>query len=130
MATSSQIDIVTEHYLIACLWADCPEGTYPRATKQAKEKARLDCEKFINLCGSLFDDAMERRSVGYGAHLDCEGKAEAAFGHDYYMTRQGHGVGFWDRKELDADGLGDKLSALCRHDECYPEFYRGWLYLN
>lgn len=35
-------------------------------------------------------------------------------GRDFWFTRNGHGVGFWDRQQLDAEGLGDKLSALCR----------------
>lgn len=34
-------------------------------------------------------------------------------GRDFWFTSNGHGVGFWDRRELQAGGLGDKLSALC-----------------
>lgn len=44
-------------------------------------------------------------------------------GNDYWYTRNGHGVGFWDRKELDAEGLGDKLSAACRYRSV--DMYRG-----
>ena len=35
-------------------------------------------------------------------------------GRDFWFTRNGHGVGFWDRKELETDGLGDKLSEAAR----------------
>lgn len=36
-------------------------------------------------------------------------------GRDFWFTRCGHGVGFWDRKELDTpDGIGEALSAACR----------------
>jgi hypothetical protein len=38
-------------------------------------------------------------------------------GRDLWYTSQGHGVGFWDRDELEADDLGDKLSNLCRYHE-------------
>lgn len=31
-------------------------------------------------------------------------------GRDYWFTRNHHGVGFWDRSELDADDLGKALS--------------------
>lgn len=61
---------------------------------------------------------------------DCEGfKTSAAFdilraiergltperiGCDLFLTSQGHGSGFWDRRELDADGLGERLSTAAR----------------
>ncbi len=132
MATKEQIATVAKHYLIACIFTDAPEGTHPRATIAAVKKAYEDCSAFIEACGPLFDMAMAQFSEGYGAHPDA-GSAEAAFGHDFWLTRQGHGTGFWDRKEL-GDKLGKLLTKLCgfRTDFCevYPEFYRGWLYFN
>ena len=72
---------------------------------------------------------MERAADGYGSHPDA-GSAEAAFGHDLWLTTRGHGIGFWDRDELEADGLGDRLTEACeRFGEPQPQFYRGWLYL-
>ena len=44
--------------------------------------------------------------------------SEEQAGCDFWFTRNGHGVGFWDRKELEG-GLGDSLSNLC-----------GWKYRN
>lgn len=69
-------------------------------------------------------------------------------GRDYWFTRNGHGVGFWDRKELEpqgeewealqrpldtwspaesalharlkAESLGERLSAACRYSEVSP----------
>lgn len=38
-------------------------------------------------------------------------------GRDFWFTRNGHGVGFWDRPQLDAGNLGDRLSAACRGRE-------------
>lgn len=41
-------------------------------------------------------------------------------GRDLWLTRNGHGAGFWDRKELDfrlpghAESIGDELSAAAR----------------
>ena len=32
-------------------------------------------------------------------------------GHDFWLTRNGHGVGFWDR---DLDEIGDKLTAISK----------------
>lgn len=42
-------------------------------------------------------------------------------GHDFWLTRNGHGAGFWDR---DNGELGDKLSAIAHSfGECYA--YQG-----
>jgi len=44
-------------------------------------------------------------------------------GRDFWFTRNGRGVGFWDRAQLDAGKLGDKLSDACRHRGV--DVYRG-----
>lgn len=46
---------------------------------------------------------------GKGAYAKADGRGYRhgeAVGHDFWMTRNGHGVGFWDR------GLGDEGDAL------------------
>ena len=48
---------------------------------------------------------------------DRDGYTPERAGHDYWLTRNGHGTGFWDRDELDADGLGDRLSDAARYSE-------------
>lgn len=138
MATYKQIETVTRHFIIAALWADCEEGTSPRAPRATQEKAREFCAAFIAKNEALFIEAMDRKSEGYGSHPDA-GSPEAAFGHDLWLTIQGHGVGFWDRTELEnldpednGVTLGDKLTAACEpyHYKLTPEFYRGWLYIH
>ncbi len=64
---------------------------------------RKECEAFYAANTALLDEACDR--TGYGA--------ESA-GHDFWLTRNGHGVGFWDRIELAHDGLGDKLTEACK----------------
>jgi len=39
------------------------------------------------------------------------GRTMESFGHDFWLTRQGHGAGFWDRGMGD---LGNKLTALAK----------------
>lgn len=70
-----------------------------------------DCAKFQTEHAGLLAQAYAR--AGYG---------EERAGHDYWLTRNGHGAGFWDRDELEADGLGDKLSDACRHSEVNVSF--------
>ncbi len=43
---------------------------------------------------------------------------EASAGRDLWYTMNGHGVGFWDRAQLDAEGLGDALSEAAGRIEC------------
>lgn len=45
--------------------------------------------------------------------------SEARAGHDFWLTRNGHGAGFWDRSELEADALGDDLTDLCGHGTAF-----------
>ena len=130
MATLIQKRIVADHFITAALWADAPEGTHPRVTKRARQVAVMIADTFISRHPELFEEAMQREEAGYGAHHDA-GSPEAAFGHDLWLTLCGHGVGFWDRNELDADGLGQRLTDACRaFGEPYLEFYRGWMNLS
>lgn len=130
MATDAQIKTVARHYIVAALWADCDEGTHPRAPLKTQADAFTICKAFIDRHHDLFNAAMLRADDGYGAHPDA-GSAEAAFGHDLWLTTQSHGCGFWDRKELDADNLGDRLTEACKaFGEPSYEFYRGWFYLQ
>lgn len=55
---------------------------------------KADCEKFIELTAGLIS----------------ADEAEAA-GHDFWLTRNGHGAGFWDG---DWGDLGDQLTDLCK----------------
>lgn len=61
----------------------------------------------------------------YGAarkHNASDGDVWSHFGHDYLLTRDGHGAGFWDRGLGD---LGDYLTAIAKsmgeHDELLRE---------
>lgn len=49
-------------------------------------------------------------------------------GHDFFLTREGHGAGFWDRG---LGELGDRLSKACKGwgEYGYPYLSRGWVRL-
>ena len=40
------------------------------------------------------------------------GWTDAQAGHDFWLTRNGHGAGFWDRSELDEE-IGKELTSKC-----------------
>lgn len=130
-------------YLACAQWADAPENSNARFSNLAICKAARDCEEFINACGPLFAQALE--------HIEPE-----SFGHDFWLTRAGHGAGYWDRnalevepcekiKAIDRNGaeylaegetLGAALSSIAYGTNAkisrfaYPSLYasRGWLY--
>lgn len=56
------------------------------------------------------------------AALGRDGYDSTRAGNDLWYTSQGHGVGFWDRKELDGDDLGRRLSGICEHREAQVWF--------
>lgn len=134
MATKAQIDTITKHYLIALLWTmpgddecenpgdDIELSDLPPETI---EQARQDVIGFVNACGALFDQVMECYDDGYGQHPDAE-SAEAAFGHDFALTRNGHGCGFWDRENEGLPKfLGDALARACQKNLIERNLYIG-----
>lgn len=137
--TDAQIRLIAESYIHAALWADCPEGTHPRASKEAVKVAEKAVRWFC------YDNNADIRALleteGYGdtcaqdfGGLRAKDWPFAALGHDLYLSSQGHGVGFFDR------GLGELGDRLQKSANKYdsrgkawsvePDFYRGWMNLR
>jgi hypothetical protein len=111
-------DFVTA-YLEAALWSSNDEsdesGGEPMdanygigdIAQESLAKAQADCAKFQEENEDLLDQVSEE----YGAD-------DEQYGHDFWLTRNGHGAGFWDRGYEDA---GDELSAAAeKFGELYP----------
>jgi hypothetical protein len=47
-------------------------------------------------------------------------------GHDFYLTYNGHGTGFWDREDYYGEELGDRLSEAVGRGDIYA--YRCGVY--
>jgi hypothetical protein len=75
-----------------------------------KAEMREDCRQFVDYAEPLLLKALKRN--GY--------TAERA-GHDYWLTRNHHGAGFWDRG---LGELGDKLTEAA-HNDGSVELYLG-----
>jgi hypothetical protein len=61
------------------------------------------------------------RGFVLGCWADLESLPPSQAGHDFYLTRNGHGAGFWDR------GLGDAGDRLTRASKVYgPQGFRLW----
>ena len=95
-----------EQYLISALWSSCDNNddnldenyTLEDIHKSAIEQAEKDLDQFIDKAGDLI--------------LDMD---ETQLAHDFWLTRNHHGAGFWDR------GLGEKGDKLTELAESFGE---------
>ena len=111
---------IVNGYLECAEWADKPEGSAARFPADSQTRAARDCAAFVQACGPLAERALMAR--GYSA---------TRFGHDFWLSRSGHGAGFFDRSELDASGLGDALQEKARAFGSVDMYAaRGWLYFE
>jgi hypothetical protein len=143
-ATAAELTTIARHFLIAAIWADAGDGTSPRVTRAALITASACAADFVEYIGpSLFRAALAEYEAA-GLHPDCLGSPCAAFGHDLYLTLEGHCVGFWDRDALDVPmrpggrlSIGEALTYACEVSAwANPlgsgrlEFYRGRVYFR
>ena len=63
---------------------------------------RADCQKFWDEHGESIKEA----------EVTCRCSNEAYAGHDFWLTRCGHGCGFWDGDW--PDDLGEELTEACK----------------
>jgi len=90
------------HAYVACaLWSSTDDNGEPLdlysvddIDPKTLEVMRADCKDFVEANSELLDG------------LDAE-----QCGHDFWLTRNGHGAGFWDRG---LGKVGDELTAACK----------------
>jgi hypothetical protein len=101
-------------YIGAALWSSTGDDDEPLGVLYSTDdlapgtlgSMRADCEGFIN--------ANAEHLAEYCARMGCgRWSGEERAGHDFWLTRCGHGVGFWDR------GLGSLGLALSKAAESY-----------
>lgn len=91
-------DAFVQAYMVAALWSSTDENGEPLdalfsvddISPATAQKMRSDCEDFIQANAALLDaycTAMKNE----------QWSGEARAGHDFWLTRCGHGAGFWDR---------------------------------
>jgi hypothetical protein len=76
-------------YVECAIWADTPDGEdwdVAWLALETREAMARDCAKFAALAGEMISGDLIRA------------------GHDFWLTRQGHGAGFWDGDWPQADG--------------------------
>lgn len=111
------LDTFMQHYVIAMLWATNDEsdesGGVPmddnygpeNLASEARKEIRDECRAFLQSVGHLITaDNFKGKS---GGHVENGG-------HDFFLTRCGHGVGFWDGDWKSDDLLGGEHGPLTK----------------
>ncbi len=97
VASPVVMDILNS-YLEAALWTEEEEVGHATIEEDISNNSKIDAykdvKKFMSQAGDLLND------------IDPE-----QVGHDLWLTRNGHGAGFWDRGLGD---VGDKLTAIAK----------------
>ncbi len=82
-------------------WRECeaageeiPEGSFP-SDMGVNDLAPESLADIVADCAAFQESAAELLTQAYAREYDA-----AQAGRDFWFTRNGHGVGFWDRKEL------------------------------
>ena len=114
-------------YITAALWSSVDGDDTPlddsekygedKLAAETVQKMESDCDKFIQLNDDDLREYAEQRAIPIGA----EYTAEECAGHDFWLTRAGHGCGFWDR------GLGELGERLSKASASFGEC---WLYVG
>ena len=114
----TEVSTILDHYLVALVWStthtymndDGAEGeTVELDSIDAaySDNLRADSRKDIE---SFLDTATEMLEAK-GYTWDDYTHGEEQIGHDFALTRNGHGAGFWDRGDGD---IGDILTAASK----------------
>jgi len=103
---AKQLAEFTAGYIQSLLWSshesiDDGDGTvieleHCELSAEGQDKCAAECLAFFN---ANYDD-LTRYAAQRQIHAG-NGTAWAHAGHDFALTRNGHGAGFWDREELD-----------------------------
>src|SRR3954470_9354792 len=99
MRDHAKLDQFTIAYIEAALWCESDEDgtaldrTGLELSPEAAKSMADDCARFQAANRTLLDQAND------------EGNDDAQLGHDFYFTRNHHGVGYWEDNYSKA--LGD-----------------------
>lgn len=129
------LDEFVQHYITAMLWAENDEGGHPLddnydwtdISPEAMERIREDCQKFLERAEKLIALASEDLARPH----PCDSFEYAA--HDFWLTRNGHGVGFWDgdwdtNDDGEEDAIATELTAIAKSFRgCHPYVGDDWL---
>lgn len=123
-----EVDEFTWAYIEAALWSSNDEsdeqGGYPidqnygpeNLDDAALQQMIADCAKFQE--ANAADIATWGQADGW---KETTANADAQAGHDFWLTRNGHGVGFWESEWGEPGQRLDKAANACASCSLYVE---------
>lgn len=123
----NKLDEFTRAYLECALWSSVDSECEPLDSRfeitdfspKAIDKIENDCIRF---------QAENAEDLADAEYHHPEYTDDEMAGHDFWLTRNGHGAGFWDG-DL-SEEMGERLTEAAKaFGECYIEESRGALYL-
>lgn len=131
----NDFDDFAKGYVEAMFFTNCDCGDEKREN-HANELGvdRLTNKSLQNIKAQCADFQVEADALLQLAYEQDYDEAEA--GRDFWFTRQGHGVGYWDREALEVAqmtingpmSIGDQLSKIAKtFGEANCDIYRGWI---
>lgn len=112
----SMLDEFLDGYITCALWSESdqtrPDGGDPLdanynvadITFPSQQKMRAECDAFMQANMVALTQYAALRTFNRS-----EGIVWEHIGHDFWLTRNGHGTGFWDR---DCGDVGDHLAEV------------------
>jgi hypothetical protein len=108
-----ELDDFIQGYIECALWSETDSDgeyldsnyDYDSITQESMLLIIAECKEFQETNKVLLDQAYKLYQTNY------EYSPEAMAGHDYWLTRNGHGAGFWDRG---LDTIGEQLTEACK----------------
>jgi hypothetical protein len=119
MTKKNSFDLFVESYLATAAWSTCESDECQDFTEDGKKVAMLQCAKFLDKC---HQNGIKRSTVLSFAGEDLAMLAA----HDFFLTRNGHGAGFWDKENIYGEDLAAKLTDIAKEmGESTPFHVRG-----
>lgn len=102
----------TRHYIAAIYLTETGDSGQPtedaKLTPLFQARCWADCRNFL---------------WGYKALIEASGATLDQAAHDLWLTRNGHGAGFWDRPEIYGQELANELTRVAKAlGSCDAEF--------
>ncbi len=109
------IDKFTKAYIEAALWSSNDDDERPLddlynsgdLSPELLASMTADCKAFQTAHAHLWAETS-------WAFATRDWTADEQAGHDFWLTRNGHGAGFWDRPTLYGRANADRLTEACK----------------
>lgn len=98
------LEIILRAYIACALWSSTDDNDEPLDANYDEDS--ISPESLIAMRKDVLDFVTANK-----ADLEASRQDDAQIGHDFWLTRNGHGAGFWDRG---LGAVGNRLTEACK----------------